>query len=208
MKCNLKNIDTIIFDLGGVIVPVYTERTVKAFDQLTDMSTEQFYSYIGQIDLFNNLETGKFSEPEFRSGMRELIKSTASDTEIDAAWNAMLEDIPKAKLDILNNIKSLYRTFVLSNTNSIHMRWIDQYMLNNYGVNNLSPFFENTYYSHRINFRKPDPSAYEFVINENQLDPTKTLFIDDKMENLKPATDLGLQTFHMTDPDQFFELFT
>lgn len=203
----LNNIKNIIFDLGEVIVPVDTTKTIAAFDKISKSPTDQYYSYLGQIELFSKLETGKMSPDEFRVEIRKLMKSEVSGAEIDKAWCAMMHDIPKSKLDILLQLKSQYRTFVLSNTNAIHIAWIDAFMKEHYDEPGLEPFFDHAYYSHVIGFRKPDANAYDVVTTSNNLEPSQTLFIDDREENIVAANQLGLQTFHMTNPDQFFELF-
>jgi putative hydrolase of the HAD superfamily len=45
--------------------------------------------------------------------------------------------------------------------------------------------------------RKPDAEIFEFVLNENKLDPTKTLFIDDTEQHILGAKKLGVQTYHL-----------
>ncbi len=42
--------------------------------------------------------------------------------------------------------------------------------------------------------RKPDPDIFEFVLQEQNLEPEETLFIDDSPQHLKTANNLGLQT--------------
>jgi putative hydrolase of the HAD superfamily len=53
------------------------------------------------------------------------------------------------------------------------------------------------YFSSDIGKRKPDAEIFEFVLNENKLDPAKTLFIDDTEQHILGAKKLGIQTYHL-----------
>lgn len=45
-------------------------------------------------------------------------------------------------------------------------------------------------------------AIYQHVIDKNKIDPTKTVFIDDRSVNLTPAEQLGIKTFLFTHADQ------
>jgi HAD superfamily hydrolase (TIGR01509 family) len=47
---------------------------------------------------------------------------------------------------------------------------------------------------------KPDAAIYELAINRFNLIPNETVFIDDKIENIKAAQNLKLKTIHLIDP--------
>jgi putative hydrolase of the HAD superfamily len=64
----------------------------------------------------------------------------------------------------------------------------------------LEDLFEKTYYSHVVKMRKPGAEIFELVLNENNLVPEETLFIDDTHTNLPEAEKLGIQTLHLKHP--------
>jgi putative hydrolase of the HAD superfamily len=86
--------------------------------------------------------------------------------------------------------------FLLSNTNAIHYREFQERFLQQTNKR-LDDLFEKTYYSHAINLRKPDVACYQYVIADNLLSPSETLFIDDSETNLEGARRAGLATAHM-----------
>jgi len=53
------------------------------------------------------------------------------------------------------------------------------------------------YYSHRIGHRKPNASAFEYVLQKHGLNAAETIFIDDSINNIEAAQQLGLQTVHL-----------
>lgn len=207
MNKNLSEIKNIIFDLGEVITDVDFNKTFKAFDKLAGKSTQELYNYQKQTSLFDDIETGKINTQAFRNKLKKVFQVNVSDNEIDKAWNAMLGDTPLEKLKFVSNLRPKFKTFILSNTNKIHINWIYDYFQKKYNQNDLGAFFDDVYLSHEIGFRKPEPAAYEFILNKHELKASETLFIDDKKENIEGAEVLGIRTIHLTDKAEFYKIF-
>ncbi|MFT4969490.1 MAG: FMN phosphatase YigB (HAD superfamily) [Chitinophagales bacterium] len=206
MKEILKGIKNIIFDLGEVIVDLDISATEKAFAELLPLNNNPIYSYSSQTRVFDLLETGKISPQEFRNELRKLSSSDMTDEQIDIAWNAMLIEIPKRKINLVQNLRLSYQTFVLSNTNKIHIDYVNAKLLPPLALLDLSEVFDQVYYSHDIRERKPDDAAFTYVLNKHELNPTETLFIDDKLENIETAQKLGIKTWHLTNREDLYEL--
>ena len=202
----LKNIKNIIFDLGEVIVDLNFEKTERAFLELLDIKAQQLYNYKTQSPIFDQLETGKITPQQFRATLRDLSDNNVSDAAIDTAWNAMLLTIPAQKIQLVQNLRSNYQTFVLSNTNKIHIDYINEFLLPEHKIETLDEVFDFVYYSHEIGERKPDLEAYAYIINKHGILPQETLFIDDKLENIEAAKSLGIQTWHLTNREDLYQL--
>ena len=67
----MKNIKAIIFDLGGVILNIDYNLTVKEFEKLGVLNSASYYSKSEQKKLFDDLETGKISEKEFIDSIKQ-----------------------------------------------------------------------------------------------------------------------------------------
>ena len=106
--------------------------------------------------------------------------------------------MPPVNHDILLKVKERYRSFLLSNNNEIHYNWIINYLQTEYNIPSNDVFFEKDYYSHLMKMRKPDQAIFEYVMKENGLNPTETLFIDDSPQHIKTAQQLGLKTHLLT----------
>ena len=201
------SIKNIIFDLGGVIINLSVESTLRKFSELSGQPPERVLELYHARPEFLDYERGEITNQEFRQSLKNIFGLTTVDSELDLCWNAMLGDIPAERIELLRELKSKYKTYLLSNTNAIHLDCFSGIVKKAHGIESLDPLFHKAYYSHLMKMRKPDPAIYEFVLNENGLKAEETIFLDDNVANLKGAASVGIQTFHVTHPDTIFSLF-
>lgn len=189
-------IDNIIFDLGGVLLNLDMGKTKTAFAQLG--WKEENWKDITRSGylIFENLEIGLDSAILFRKNIRRILPTNPSDAEIDDAWNAMLLDFPTERVNYLLKLKDKYRLYLFSNTNELHLQRFGYIFEQTYGYS-ISQLFEKCYYSHEIGFRKPDPQAFNVVLNDAALNPAQTLFVDDLKNNTEAAENLGMKVLHI-----------
>ena len=64
----------------------------------------------------------------------------------------------------------------------------------------LDELFDVVVESSKAGVRKPDPAAYELVLDELGVAATEVVFLDDLGVNLKPARAIGMTTIKVTDP--------
>ena len=170
------------------------DLTAKSFAALGIAHFNEMYSQKNADQLFRHFEEGKMNEKEFYDAFRKSGNLTLTDDQIKNAWNALLIDYRIPALDTLKKLKHSYKLFLLSNTNFIHQVAFTGIFKDQVKEGFLEDYFDKIYYSHDIGIRKPAKEAFEYVIKENNLSPDETLFIDDSIQNLKPAEELGLQT--------------
>ena len=192
---NKGQVKNIIFDSGGVILNIDYSILIKAFSNLGIQNFEEHYSKAKQESFFDQYEKGQISSQDFRDIIKKSCAKETSDSEIDFAWNAMLLDLPSERLNLLKQVKNTHRTFLLSNTNDIHIQFFNSYLQTKFGINDLENYFEKVYLSYQVNLRKPEISIFELVLNENKLIAEETLFIDDSPQHIEAAKKLGIQTY-------------
>lgn len=206
MKLLPKNLEAIIFDLGGVVLNLNPQKTIESFAQLTGHPVEKVIK-ASNHELFKQFEKGLIDSSTFRRGLNQLLGTTLSDEALDNAWNAMLLDLPKDRLQLLGGLSNRFKTFVLSNTNEIHVTAFEETVRQVAEGNPIDAYFYKVYYSNKVGMRKPDAEIFELVMHENSLHPSKTLFIDDTLEHIESAKQLGLHTWHLTDQEELFAVF-
>jgi HAD superfamily hydrolase (TIGR01509 family) len=186
----------IIFDLGGVLLDIDFKLSEKAFAELGVTNFSDFFNQFHSNDLFRRLETG-MEDDLFYDDLRTATGLSLSDEQIRDAWNALLLDFRPESVAVLPQLREKYELYLLSNTNEIHLQEFQR----RYEVwrpgQVFDDLFDVAYYSHRIGHRKPNASAFEYVLQKHGLNAAETLFIDDSINNIEAAQQLGLQTIHL-----------
>lgn len=180
----------LIFDFGNVLIEIDPARSIQAFQALgapADLNLE--------ADFFHDFETGILSAAEFRDALRGQLGRAASRSSLDAAWNALLLEIPPKTLRVLRSLRTQgYRLALLSNTNPIHIDEVRR-RLGPFGYGEFARCFERIFYSYEMGLRKPDPAIYAAVDRELGIaSPAEVLFVDDNAANIASAAKHGWGT--------------
>jgi len=195
----VKSIKNIIFDFGGVIIPIDPMAFAGGLINLGCNDVLGLHETLLKEDVYTRFEKGEMSPEGFRMMLRKGLSQSVSDEKLDQAWNLIIGEIPSHRVKFLEGLKAKYRTFLLSNTNKIHYDHYQRKFRKTYGYPSLDSLFEKAYYSFQLKLYKPDPAIFEFVLNDKGLNPAETLFIDDFQANIEAAKILGLQVIHLVD---------
>ena len=184
-------IKNIVFDFGDIFINL--DKKLFA-EELQKIHISQESEEV--LPILQQYEMGLVSTDKFLAFFEERLH--VSQDKLKRAWNSILLDFPKERLRFIQNLSKSkkYRLFLLSNTNDLHISWIQQ----NWGMEQYNAFkicFEQFYLSHEVNLRKPNNNIYEFVLTMNKLAPKETLFIDDTKENTDAAKALGIHIWNL-----------
>jgi len=202
----MQQFKNIIFDFGGIFLNIDFAKTEKAFTDLGITNFNSFFTQHHASDLFEKLETGHISSAEFCTAFRNETGRLFTDSQIITAWNALLMDFPVERILWLQQISKRYKIFLFSNTNKIHY---DTFMANFFdqtGLTDFNSYFIKAYYSFEIGLRKPYPESFQYILDEQNLKVTETVFIDDTIKNVEGAKAVGLQTIHLVHPRTVLDL--
>jgi glucose-1-phosphatase len=189
-------VKNIILDFGGVLLDLDYMRTQQAFVDLGCKNFEQIYSQAQQTDLFNQFDKGEVTETVFFEELKNLSGlKTISVMDIKHAWDAMLINLPKENYVLLKELKNKYRVFLLSNTNETHITAFEKLIPQTCPLSEFESMFEKIYYSCRIHLRKPDVECFRYVLNDSNLNPEETIFIDDSIQHVEGAEKAGIKTY-------------
>ncbi len=184
-------IKNIVFDFGDIFINLDKKLFAEELQKIhISQESEEL------LPILQQYEMGLVSTDKFLTFFEERL--SVSQDKLKRAWNSILLDFPKERLRFIQNLSESkkYRLFLLSNTNDLHISWIQQ----NWGMEQYNAFkicFEQFYLSHEINLRKPNNNIYEFVLTTNDLAPKETLFIDDTKENTDAAKALGIHIWNL-----------
>jgi putative hydrolase of the HAD superfamily len=191
----LSNIRNIIFDLGNVLLPLDFPKLMAAFKEVAGNGQEVPFKTLITNETFLQYETGFITTPQFLVFLKGYIRSSATHQELTSAWNSLIGGFPEEHVFLLKELGKKYRLFLLSNTNALHVQYFEGSVP---GVLNLSDLFERVYYSNEEGLRKPQKELFQRVLQQNNLEATQTLYVDDLLENCQAASSLGYKTLHVT----------
>lgn len=199
-------IRNIIFDLGDVILNIDVPIASKSFAELSGREQSEILTIFKESEIFRQFETGLMDEPTFRNYVREILNfPDLSDEAIDTAWNSLLLDLPPERVELLKKLAGQYRLFLLSNTSSIHITQVNKILEASTGVEKLEDLFEIVFLSYEMGLMKPDARIYQEVLDKAGLKAEETLFLDDNADNIRGASQLGIETIHVQKPVTILE---
>ena len=199
-------IKNIIFDLGNVLFDIDFNKLKPAFEKLGIQDFDKQYSLLHASDIFLQLEKGEIMPEEFYDLLRKESGLISNNEAMEQAWNSMLLQFRWESIAFLQQYKTRYRMFLLSNTNYIHQQCINKMLKERTGITELRQLFEAAYFSHEVGMRKPDLAIYQHVIDDAQLNPVETIFIDDVEANIKPAETAGLKVHLLLQHEKIEQL--
>jgi FMN phosphatase YigB (HAD superfamily) len=188
-KSGLRNI---VFDFGDIFIDLDKPATLKHIQKLGLRTLTP-----DMISMNESYEKGLVSTADFVNYYHHILPH-AHKEQLIKAWNSIILDFPEYRLNFIEKLgrENQYKLYLLSNTNELHIEEVKKRMtLSRY--NRFKACFNKFYLSHEIHLRKPDHEIFHFVLSENSLIPEQTLFIDDTLENVEAAREVGLNGWHL-----------
>ena len=187
-------IKNIVFDFGGVLLDLNYELSFEALSSLMGRRLDKEHMPQQLSDVFLDYEKGLIQSETFMWNIQKYADRQIQEPhKIIQAWNAMLLGWNPDRLPWLLELRKTYRTFILSNTNELHIGWVRKDLQTQHGVEHFEDtYFEHVYYSHDMGMRKPDSNIYETVLQQSDLRASETLFIDDTLANVVAAQSVGI----------------
>lgn len=200
-------INTIIFDLGGVLLNINPLLSLLEFEKISGIPKEELINRLRVDKIFEKFDTGSLNSAQFRSELCRIMNKKASDVDIDKAWNKLLLDFPDSRVKLLLDLRKNYRIFLLSNTNIIHFEKYTSDFYNNFGIP-MTDLFETTFLSFEIGMHKPDAGIYQQLIQKANIEPSESIFFDDTLANIEATLLMGIKGIQITsecDVEHFFD---
>ncbi len=201
----MEKIDTIIFDLGGVIIKLNQPEAVRRFESLGLKNAAQMLDPYCQEGIFGELEEGRISAETFRMELSKMVGRELTFEECRYGWLGYAEELPQRNLYILRQLRSEgYRLVLLSNTNPYMMSWAmsPAFSQGPQAANEphpqgkaISEFFDACYLSYQMKLMKPDETFFRKVLMSEGKAPCSCLFIDDGPRNVAAASQVGMRTY-------------
>ena len=195
----MKKIDTIIFDLGGVLIdwsPKYLYR--KIFD--TEKQVDWFLNKICTTEWNAEQDAGRSFNEATQLLINQYPKYKKEIKIFYDRWEEMLGGEIKETVNLLHLLKQQNKHSLYALTN-----WSAEAFPVARERFEFLKFFEGIVVSGEENTRKPFKKIYEIIINRYQLTPHTSVFIDDNLENVEGAKTVGMQGIHFKNSQQLIK---
>jgi 2-haloacid dehalogenase len=196
----MKEINNIIFDLGGVLIDWNPEYMYKKL--ITDQEQRNWF--------LNTICTADWNEQQdggrlIQDANNELLQTYPDYKDWILAyyerWEEMLNGPISGTVEIFKTIKEnkKYNIYALTN-------WSAETFPKALQLFDFLHWFDGRVVSGEEMTRKPFRDIYEIILSRFNLHPEKTLFIDDNLRNINAAQELGIQCIHFQSPEQLKEV--
>jgi putative hydrolase of the HAD superfamily len=209
---NISDHKVFVFDLGMVLVTLYSKECVENFRLLGIDDAAAMIGNCSQDGPFGALEYGLISVEKFCDELVQISSKKITEKDILNAWNSMIGETP---VDLLNMIYRLRHEFgktvcMLSNVNQPH---IDNVMQNHFRQvegRDIHDYFDALYLSHELHLKKPEPRIFETVgqsIHEKfGFSGSDVIFFDDSQDNVDMAIRYGWDSVVIANTDETMEM--
>ena len=189
-------IKTIFFDIGGVLIDIHPERTYQYLSDSADVEVNMVKESF-PWDAHDQYERGIMNNEDWFITYKESLPQPCCLKRSDFwnAWKLLLGE-EKNTVNILEALNKQYSIWLLSNTNPKH---IQDEIEKRY----LFPSLVNgAVYSFDVGVRKPEKEIYEIAMQRANTKPQECLFIDDLLENIQAAKQIGIEGIHFRSSEQ------
>ncbi|MFI3292635.1 MAG: HAD family phosphatase [Rikenellaceae bacterium] len=193
----MTEIKNVIFDLGGVVFARDPKKCTPEF--------LEFFSYVMYDPMpkwWSEYDRGAISFDEVKAELAEYRGVSREFCDDYVALSIVKQEEIEATKKLICKLKSKgYRLYVLSNMAHEYIDYIRTFEVYRY--------FDGEVVSCEEGCVKPEEKIYQTILERYDLDPSQTLFIDDRVANIEAAKEVGISSFlfdHSSPADSCVEL--
>ena len=196
----MKSFDAIIYDLGNVLIQ-WDPRFV--FDEHYFPSEEKrafFFENICTADWNEIQDEGRSIVEGTLEKIREFPEWENAIRDYYGRWTEMLRDPVPGSVEILKELKEKGRQKLYALTN-----WNSSLFEIALVRHDFLHWFDGRMVSGEEGTRKPFREFYERLLDRYELEPSRAVFVDDSLRNIRAAESLGITCIHFRDAVQLRE---
>jgi putative hydrolase of the HAD superfamily len=176
-------IQTVLFDMGGVLIHIAPD----AFSVALDIQKDELQSDLAHAirSWAVRYERGDCTTQEFFTTVVRLSHNRFSLKQVEDAYMCILREPMEGMAELVRRVSASYRTALVSNTSEIHYRYCSVFL----EALHILPVH---YVSYKLNALKPHPEFYQTVLCDLPHAAGDAVFIDDTPENVQGASAAGM----------------
>ena len=183
-------INTIFLDIGMVLVGLNYEPALQTLSDLNGLPADEITHRLENHSGIRDYEKGLLTTEEFFEQLTDLLGIDASLEMFKGIWTSVLVVDGEGSQDLLSSelfqqLRRNYRVIALSNTNEMQFSYLSR-------IHPLITQFDDYVLSYQVGHLKPDPEIYRVALQKSGALPEESLFVDDLVENIKVAEQIGM----------------
>lgn len=185
------DIQSIIFDYGGVLGIPDHMAACRALSKYSKYSEKELYSLIFDNDIEKIHECGEINSKSFWNAVRHHFNENLTYSKFFKFWGDI--NFPNADIEIVlqGTIPNISK-FILSNTEDIHWHFISKMAI----INKYFPYKFQHILSFELGYRKPSKEIFLKAINRIGKKPNNIVFVDDNLSFVEAFMSLGGNAIH------------
>ena len=180
----MNSLETVIFDLGNVLLPLDWGIARKRMCDRTGCSRRELEDFIVNTPFLGQLELGQLTAKQFFEIIARELRFTGTQAEFEQIWSDIFT-IDDAMIGLTQKLKGAYRRFILSNTSPQHIEFV-------FAKYPVLRDFDGHILSYEVGLLKPDRRIYELALHRFGIAVESAVFIDDLPANVAGAREIGL----------------
>lgn len=194
-----QTIEAVIFDMGGVFINTFDHSARQSMAQRYGISEKELDRIVFHNSLSADAEKGLYSKEELLERMAQQVGIKMEDATAFYMEYFSKDEEDAELVAFVRTLKPHYKLGLLSNAYPGTREWMQKY-------HTFLNLFEISFFSAEAGMRKPEPEFFRLILDAMQVEPQKTLFVDDFPENIAGAQQLGMQTVWYTDREKCIPL--
>ena len=200
-----KRPELILFDIGSVIIDVnHIEIATRLAESSEDPKFKDRQEVLAALKsvsapLINDYDKGNISSSAFYEQVATTYQLTMDFEAFREAWNSCFRENAEVS-SLVNSLGERYRLFLLSNTNAMHFEYLQT----------TFPVIKNVktaVLSYEVRSRKPERAIYEHALKLGGVPADSVWYVDDRIEFVSAATQLGIHAIQFQSAAQLIEEF-
>ena len=196
----MNKIDTIIFDLGGVLIDWNPEYVFLNEFNGDRKKMQWFFDHICTSDWNENQDAGY----PIAQATEDLVKTFPEHEKhirlFYGNWERMLGGAINGTVDILDKLIKSKQYKVVALTN-----WSNETFPIAQARFEFLQWFEGIIVSGKEKTRKPFKDIFDITLNRFNINAENAIFIDDNLRNIEAANNLGINGIQFVSPEELIQ---
>src|SRR5579885_1973241 len=173
------------FDIGNVLLRFSSKQVIARVAYAVRCHPIRLARYIWASDVGDRIERGEMSGEQIYELFQKELGYKGTFAQFRLLWCDHFS-LDRGSYAILKKTAAAVPTYLLSNTNALHIDFIKE----RYEFPSL---VRGAILSHEVGLRKPDPAIYRKALALSGTEPEETVFVDDLKPNVDAAKKLGIR---------------